>query len=144
MQTIQPCKVPRTPLCIAQRPKSQLSLPNAGCVCLLGWQSCWCCCGTFNSLSSLGSLGSLGSLDSLGSFDSLAHVLGCLLSWHMSSAMDQTFLWWNFGNQCLKSFIYMYITMPEELEPLPILVFVCRQKAWCAITLKNVLHLYAY
>ena len=55
----------------------------------------------------------------------VTHVLGCLLRRHMSSAMGKTFLWWNFGNYCFKSFIYMSITMPEELVPLPILVFVC-------------------
>ena len=32
----------------------------------------------------------------------------------------------------------MFITMPEELEPLSILVFFCRKKAWCTKTQKNV------
>ena len=52
------------------------------------------------------------------------HVLGCLLSRHLSSAMGQNFLWWLVVCWCFKSFIYIYITIPEELEPLPIFVLV--------------------
>ena len=54
-----------------------------------------------------------------------AHVLGCLLSRHLSSAMGKIYLCSNFGNYCFNCFIYMYIEIPEELEPQPILVFIC-------------------
>ena len=69
----------------------------------------------------------------------MAHMLGRLLSLPMSSARGETFLCATSETQCLKSFIYMYITIPEELEPLPVFVFVCRQKEQCTKTLKNTL-----
>ena len=48
-------------------------------------------------------------------------MLGCLLSWHLSPAMGHTLLWWLVVCKCLKGFIYIYITIPEELESVHIL-----------------------
>ena len=42
----------------------------------------------------------------------------------LSPARGQDFLCAPFAQYCLKTFIYMHITIPEELEPLPIFVFV--------------------
>ena len=47
-------------------------------------------------------------------FRTLSHVLGCLLSQHMSPAMGQNFLCAPFAPSCFKSFVSMNITILEE------------------------------
>ena len=46
------------------------------------------------------------------------HMLGCFLSRPLSPAMGRISLCTMSETKCLKSFIYMYITILEELEEL--------------------------